>query len=426
MAELYVIADTQNKWGLPAESTRPFRLAIVLSHPVQYFSPLFRRLAQRPEIDLTVLYSSLEGALPAKDPDFGITVAWDTPLLEGYNFKTLRNIGRGMGGKSWTYASPGIAAELWRGRYDAVLVYGWGDASARLAILTAWIGNIPCMLTGDSNYLYIEDIPWPKAHVKKVVLEMLFRKINAFLVTGPFNQRFYENYGVNKDKFFFAPLAVDNDYFTERAELARDRKCELRARYGIPSDVVLLLFVGKLAPWKRPLDILRALKNLQSSFPNLGAAWVGDGQLRPHLEAEIAKLGVKHAFVLGFKNQTELPDLYALSDIFVLPSWRDNMPLASNEAMASGLPAIVSNRTGVWGAGGLVRDGETGFVYAAGDTGALSEAIRRLVMDPGLRQVMARRATEAVQGFGLDRCVDGILDALRCTVKQHKRTMGLA
>ena len=400
------------------EGSRRVRLAIVLSHPVQYFSPLFRQLAQQPEIDLTVLYSSLAGSLPAKDPGFGITVAWDTPVLEGYNFKVLRNLWRGAPGGFRAWASPGIVPELWRGRYDAVLVYGWGNLTALLGIMAARLRSMPCMITGDSNYIYERDLPWLKARVKKAVLRTLFRNIQAFLDTGPLNRTFYESYGVSNDKFFFAPLAVDNEYFMQRAELARRRKGELRARSGIPADVVLLLFVGKLIPRKRPFDILCALKELQPAFPNLGAAWVGDGELRPHLETGIAKEGVRHAFVLGFKNQTELPDLYAMSDVFVLPSSYDPMPLVTNEAMASGLPVIASNRTGVWGPGGLVRDGETGFVYPAGDTEALSEAVRRLLADPGLRQALGKRATEVVQEFGLDRCVNGVLEAMRFVVRR--------
>ena len=419
MAGLSVSAESQTKLEPLGESCRPFRLAIILSHPVQYFSPLFRRLAQQPEIDLTVLYSS-SGGSPAGE---GSRV-WAQGGLGHASFRGLQIqdpeeplAGRARAA-SGAYASPGIVAELWRGRYDAVLVYGWGDVSAWLAMVAARLASIPCMITGDSNYIYEKDLPWLKAYVKKAVLRTLFRNIQAFLVTAPFNRMFYKNYGVSDDKFFFAPLPVDNEYFMQRAELARPRKSELRARYGIPADLVLLLFVGKLVPWKRPLDIVLVLKKLGPLFPNLGAAWVGDGELRPDLEAEIAKQGVKRAFVLGFKNQAELPDLYGMSDIFVLPSWRDNMGLATNEAMASGLPVIASGRTGVWGPGGLVREGETGFVYPAGDTEALSEAVRKLAGNPGLRQAMGKRAAEVVQEFGLDRCVHGILDALRFAVRR--------
>jgi glycosyltransferase involved in cell wall biosynthesis len=213
-------------------------------------------------------------------------------------------------------------------------------------------------------------------------------------------------------------LAVDNEYFMRRTEVARLCKNELRARYGIPADIVLLLFVGKLVPWKRPLDILSLLRNLQPVFPNLGAAWVGEGMLRPQLEAEIAKQGVKHAFVLGFKNQLEMPDLYAMSDILILPSWHDPMGLVTNEAMASGLPVIVSNRTGVWGPDGLIRDGETGFVYPGGDTDALTAVARKLLEDPKLHQATGRQARQVVKEFGLDRCVDGVLDALRFVTRR--------
>ncbi len=397
---------------------RPSRLAIVLSHPVQYFSPLFRRLAQSPEVDLTVLYSSLAGALPAMDPGFGVEVAWDTPLLQGYKFKTFKNLWPGTRGRFWSYASPGIAAELWRRRYDAVLVYGWGDLSAWLAIMGARLGNTPCIVTGDSNYIYEKDLPRFRALIKKATLTRLFRSLKAFLVTGPFNRMFYNNYGVGEHQLFFAPLAVDNGYFMRRAESARAHKDEIRARYGIPPHIVLLLFVGKLLARKRPLDIVLALKKLQYTFPSLGAAWVGDGELRPQLEAEIARQGLKHAYLLGFRNQSELPDLYAMSDIFVLSSWHDPMPLVTNEAMASGLPVIASNRTGIWGPSALVRDGETGFVYPAGDTGALSEAVTKLVRDPALRQTMGRRAAEVVEEFGPERYVEGVVAAMRFAVRR--------
>ena len=397
---------------------RPFRVAIVLSNPGPHFSPLFRRLAQRPDIDLTVLYSTLAGALPAKDPNFGLTMAWDVPLLEGYKFKRVKRLRRGGSGGFWDFASPGVITELWRGHYDVVIVYGWGNVSVWLAIVAARLANIPCLITGDTNYLYQKDISWLKAQVKKAVLRTLFRHIQAFLVTGPFNRMFYESYGVSDRRLFFAPFAVDNDYFMRGVELARPRRNEIRARYGIPPDIVLLLFVGKLLPQKRPLDIVFVLKDLQADFPNLGAVWVGDGEARPQLEAEIAKQRVKHAFALGFKNQSELPEIYAMSDVFVLPFWHGTVPLAVNEALASGLPVIASNRTGVWGAGSLVRYGETGFVYPAADTAALSEAVRKLVDDPKLRRTMGKRGTEVVQEFGLDRCVDGILDALWFVVRR--------
>ena len=141
-----------------------------------------------------------------KDPDFGVTVRWDTPVLEGYNFKILKNLWQGAPGKFWSYASPGIVPELWQGRYDAVLVHGRGDVSAWLALTTARFRNVPCLITGDSNYICDKGKPWPKACVKKAVLGTLFRRTKAFLVTGPFNRMFYEKYAVSNEKLFVAHM----------------------------------------------------------------------------------------------------------------------------------------------------------------------------------------------------------------------------
>jgi glycosyltransferase involved in cell wall biosynthesis len=234
------------------------------------------------------------------------------------------------------------------------------------------------------------------------------------LVTGTFNRQFYEFFGVRPEKCFLVPLAVDNDYFAAKAAYARSRRDEFRSRLGIAPDVVLVLFVGKLVPWKRPQDLLYAAASLSERIPHLSVAFAGDGELRPFIESEISRLSLKNIHLLGFRNQSELPEVYGTSDILALPSSLDNKPLVTNEAMASGLPVVVSDRTGVWGEGDLVRDGENGFVYPCGDVGALADAIQRLASEPGLRERMAARSQQIINGFGYEQCVEGILKALEC------------
>src|ERR1017187_4651451 len=112
---------------------------------------------------------------------------------------------------------------------------------------------------------------------------------------------------------------------------------------------LVLLFVGKLTPRKRPQDLLYVAASLRDRVPHLAVTFVGEGESRHFLESEIARLGLKNVHLLGFKNQSELPGIYGTSDIFVLPSSHDPKPLVTNEAMASGLPIVASDRTGVWG-----------------------------------------------------------------------------
>ena len=130
--------------------------------------------------------------------------------------------------------------------------------------------------------------------------------------------------------------------------------------------------------------MLRALKTLQSRLPHLGVAFVGDGILRSSLESEAVRQSINNVFFLGFRNQAELPNIYAASDIFVLPSYHDPKPLVTNEAMACGLPVVASDRTGIWGLDDILKDGDNGFVYPCGDLGRLKEAIYRLAVDSGV------------------------------------------
>ena len=391
---------------------RRFRLAMVVSHPIQYFAPLFRRLNQEPQIDLTVFYASLRGARAYKDTDFDKTIAWDIPLLDGYQYEQLRSYGTAELRGFLKCTAPGIVSRIQRREHDAIIVFGWGNLTSWLVFAAAQKAGIPWMLYGDSNAIYECEKAWPKRIVRKFLLERLFRSTAAFLVTGTLNSRFYGSFDVSPDRCFSVPLAIDNEYFSRRADEGRQRREQIRASYGIPSNLLLLIFVGKLVPRKRPQDVLRALKTLQSRLPHLGVAFVGDGILRSSLESEAVRQSINNVFFLGFRNQAELPNIYAASDIFVLPSYHDPKPLVTNEAMACGLPVVASDRTGIWGLDDILKDGDNGFVYPCGDLGRLKEAIYRLAVDSGLRQHMGRQSFKIIQSFSYDQCVAGILKAL--------------
>jgi glycosyltransferase involved in cell wall biosynthesis len=395
---------------------RPRRLAILISHPIQYFSPLFRRLARQPEIELTVLYCSLQGARPMRDPGFGVSFAWDIPLLEGYRYKALRNLWPGRLQGFFSCLNPGVINELRKGGYDAVMVFGWGSLATWMAFAGAKLAGMPWMIYGDIISLYEGRRRGPRQALRRGLLSALFGATGAFLVSGAFNRKFYELYGIPAERCFHVPFTVDVSFFARRAREARQHRNEIRARLGIPADTVVFLFVGKLLKHKRPWDLLEAMQALGATTPNAAAVFAGEGELRPDLEARIAASGITGAFLLGFRNQRELPEIYATADALVLPSSSDNKPLVTNEAMACGLPVIVSDRTGVWGPGDIVRDGENGFVYPCGDVGALAEAMRKLANDPDLRRRMGRRSGEIISDFGYETCVAGILEALETIV----------
>jgi glycosyltransferase involved in cell wall biosynthesis len=394
-----------------------YRLAILVSHPIQYFVPLFKHLARQPEIDLTVVYCSLHGAEAGRDPGFRRSFAWDVPLLDGYRYKLLRNYWPGQLGEGFfTRLNPGVVREFQRGGYDAVIIFGWRDFTYCLGLVAAYLSRLPWIMGGAGISLFEDDARGLKKLLKKLILGTIFRRTGAFLVRGRSHELSYERYGVTPGRFFFMPMAVDNEFFSIHSDRAKPHRATIRARYQIPSDAVLLLFAGKLLPGKRPQDILAVLARLQAVVPQLCAAFVGEGELRPFLEAEMRRLGLNNAFLLGFKNLSEMPEMYAMSDVLVMPSNHEAWGLVTNEAMATGLPVVVSNRVGA--SMEIIRDGDNGFVYPVGDIDSLARIVRRVAEDPSLRERMGRRSREIIQGISYDQCVTGILAAVQSLCMQ--------
>jgi len=394
-------------------AARPIRLAILLSHPVQYFAPVFRELAKRPDVDLTVIYCRLDGAKMYFDPEFARDIRWDTPLLDGYRHKVLRGWDlRGATGPL-AYLAPSIMSEIKAENYDASIVFGWAYLTCWLAFAKARWESIPWVLYGDTSVTYEKGKRGLKGWLRRMLLRALFKRTSAFLTSGAFNALFYEFHGVRARASFDAPFAIDNELFSNGARTAWTRRAEIRRGLGIPPHAIVLLFVGKLASHKRPQDLLHVLENLRRDHANLAAVFVGDGPLRKTLESEVASRDIANVFFLGFRNQSTLPPIYAASDVLVLPSSREAKALVTNEAMACGLPVIVSDRTAVWGPSELVRDGENGFVFPAGDLAALTGAVRRLVTDAPLRERMGKRSREIVGSFTPARCAKAIVAAAR-------------
>ncbi len=386
----------------------PFRLAYLVSHPIQYQVPLLRRLAAHPDVDLTVYYMDDAGARQYRDPEFGVTVQWDLPLLDGYSWRVLPNRSPIPRADHFLrYLQPSVIRALRRGRYDAVVVHGYAHATEWLAFLGAWLSGTPLLLRGESTHLGRRR--WARA-VKRLVLGPALRRMAGVLAIGSLNRRFYRAYGVPESRIFWVPYAVDNERFMAEADRLAPERQALRRLLGWPDDLPVVLYSGKLIPKKRPLDIVDACARLGVDRP-IVLVFMGDGPLRGEVEGAARRRGLAHAIVTGFINQSEVPRYYAAADVLALPSGYEPWGLALNEGMCFGLPVVASDAVGA--APDLVRDGENGFVYPAGDTQALAEALRRVLASPERRLRMGTRSREIVSGYSYEADVRGILEALR-------------
>jgi glycosyltransferase involved in cell wall biosynthesis len=138
--------------------------------------------------------------------------------------------------------------------------------------------------------------------------------------------------------------------------------------------------------------------------------FLGDGVLRGALETFVREHELRNVHFAGFVNQSELPKYYGMSDVFVLPSTYEPRGAVINEAMACGLPVIVTDRCG--SIGDIVLDDENALVYPAGDAESLSASMARLIDDPSLRQRMAQRSREIIDTWTFARGVEGVKAAL--------------
>lgn len=388
-------------------SDRPVTVAHLVSHPIQYFAPLYRELARRAEIDLTVYFYSAATAGTFHDDGFGHTLAWDQPLLGGYRYRILPSAlrtdiaGRFLKNPNWD-----LVREVMSSGYDVVWAHGYAHTTTWVAAAAARRRGTRLLLRDEQTLLHGR--PLHKRALKAVALRALYNQASGLYI-GEENRRYFRHYGMPEDRLYPARYCVDNAFFRSRASELAPRRHELRAGFGIDDDAPVVLFAGKLIEKKQPLRLIEAYARVRAKQP----CWLliaGDGPQRSEVERAVARLGVPGVRIAGFLNQTELPAAYASADVFVLPSaFHETWGLVVNEAMNFALPVVVSDKVGC--GADLVEPGESGFVVQHDDTATLAEAIGALAGDAAMRQRFGRRGSEIVSRYSIEACADGIVAA---------------
>ncbi len=377
---------------------RPFRVLLVATHPVQYGAPLFRTLAGDPRLEIQVAYCDMGGAEAHLDRDFGVSVKWDIPLLDGYPWVRLRNLSLRPGvGRFFGFFNPGIWRLIAEGRFDAVVVYtGYVYATFWMALAAAKWKRVPIFFGTDAHELTPPDGKRWKIGVKKWLWPRLFGLADMVIVHSSGGAALMRSLHISEDHTALFPYCVDNDWWGEQSR--RVDRTAVRARWNIPGDACVVVFCAKLQPWKRPQDLLAAFA--RAANPNAYLVFAGDGALRESLEALARSMGIADQVrFLGFVNQSGLPEVYSASDVLVLPSSYEAFGVVINEAMLCGCPVIVSDRVGA--RFDLVREGETGFAFPSGDVGALQTVLQRMLSDRAALRRMGDAARERMASWSL-------------------------
>ncbi|MGI9077947.1 MAG: glycosyltransferase family 4 protein [Gemmatimonadaceae bacterium] len=389
--------------------TEPCRVAVLASHPIQYFTPLYRQLAAQPALELEVFFCRNFGVTAQYDKQFGQAIRWDTDQLSGYRHRFLSSISPIKDPFNPLHAiNPGAFFYLLRG-FDALWVNGYMYPSNWLAAFGALLSRTKILFRSELR-LYPNRAKTPLAAIRDAVVGAWVRHSDALLYIGEGNRQAYLAYGASPDKLHFTPYSVDVDRIARASCGGPGEREALRRKWEIPTDRIIVAYVGKLTPRKHPEALLElCAKPALTSGAHI--VFAGSGPEEALLRREVERRGIKNVSFLGFVNQRALPEVYSLADLFVMPSEFEPWGLVLNEAMAAGLPVVVSDEVGA--AEDLVNGHGTGYVFPSGRWDIMAEEVERLVADAELRKRFGEAARARTQLYSNDAAVEGILAALR-------------
>jgi len=361
------------------------KLAIVTTHPIQYNAPFFRVLEQNASIE-SIVYFTQPPSSTHFDPGFNRHVEWDINLTSEYQSEqhdATRKSGRQALLKNIKEQAP-----------DAVLIYGW-NFPGHFFLMRKLKGAIPVWFRGDSHL--IDPLPTLKRWLRRMALTWVYRHVDHCFTVGSNNEDYFIKHGLKSNQLSRAPHAVDNKWFQTDDTERRKEALAWRRALGIPDKDKVILFSGKLEEKKEPELLIKAWQLLDD--PTLHLILGGTGILEIQLHTDYAELPNIH--LIGFQNQSKMPVLYRMAEVFCLPSKGPNETwgLAINEALACGVPCIASDRVGC--ARDILANPQLGRVFPSGNVNALKEALLTLLSTgpPNPTSLIAFRAEYSYGSF---------------------------
>ena len=310
------------------------KLAVITSIPTPYRDPFWNEVAARPNVELDVFYCC------AGKADRPWDVNWDTEfrseVLPGHNLMKWR------GPDASCFWNPSILRKLDSGNYHAIVIGGYNHPTFLAIIRYALKNQIPYFLISESHLLNHRSVG--RKIIKKKLVEWVVRNAAGLFPTGTLARDYLLSYGACPGRISYLPNIPDVNRFHQVAKTLRKSSTGIRRQSNLDHNPTIL-FLGRLIP-KKGVDVLiRAFRSVRDQSPaNLVIA--GDGTIRNELEQLTAKLKLsEHVHFIGFVQPECVTNLYAASDIFVLPS-SETWGVVVIEAVASGLPVIVSNKVG--------------------------------------------------------------------------------
>ncbi len=389
------------------------RLVLITEIIAPYRIPVFNALARRSELDLNVIF------LAETDPtlrqwrvytdeirfSYQVLPSWRWRAAKGKNKDKLKvKLKVERKDKDSLLINRGLSSALNKLSPQVIICGGYSYAASWLALWWARRHQVEFVLWSESNRSDSRNqrpwVEWLKSYFLK--------RCDRFVVPGKASFEYLRLLGSPPASILTAPNAVNNSWFAAQAENVRLHADEFRQKMKLPSRFIL--FVGRLVPEKGVFDLLAAYAKLESNLRSeVGLVFAGDGVPRTELTNQASQITPGEVSFPGFAQREDLASLYALAEFLVLPTHSDPWGLVVNEAMACGLPIIVTDVAGC--SADLVENGWNGYVVPCQHVEKLGAAIDSLVRQPELRQQMSLHSLERIRNYSPETCADGLAAA---------------
>jgi glycosyltransferase involved in cell wall biosynthesis len=396
------------------------RVAFVVSHPIQYTVPLYRRLARRDDVEIKVFFTWHAGTRAVDDRGFGRPIAWDIPLTDGYDFELVPNIASDPGTHHFLgLRNPALLDRVMSWQPDVVHITGWAWLSHLQLLHALPRRGVRTLFFGDSHLLGGEP-NGPRWWIKSAVLRRVYSWPTGCLFAGSANRAYFETFGVPPERLYPCPHSIDVSRFANPAAQSEGEAARWRSELGIAREQKVLLFAGKFDANKRPVQLMRTVAKLHDG--EIVLVLVGAGELQAEIDA-IAASDPARFRVLPFQNQSRMPIVYRLGDVFIMPSAAETWGIAVNEALACGRPVVVSDGAGC---AADVVDVTCGRIFRRNDWSALGKVIEELKQNGDVVAAMGRAAATRAWIFDVAAAEAALLAAVNEICAGRRNTLAVA
>jgi len=371
------------------------RIAILTEIISPYRIPVFNALAKHEGVELKVIFLSETDPVLRQWRVYKDEIRFSYEVLPSWRFRA--------GGLHFVLNAR-LAASLKEFAPEAMVCGGYNYSTYWLAQMWARRQKVRFILWSESN---ARDMRGQRGAIEFLKARFV-KRCDGFVTPGKAAFEYLRLLGAAAESILTAPNAVDNAFFATRAEAVKNKPVAFREKFGLPRR--FLLMVGRLVPEKGVFDLLEAYAKLDSGLRSeVGLVFAGDGVSREELMQRARRISPGAVCFTGFAQREDLAGLYALAEALLLPTHSDTWGLVVNEAMACGLPIIVSSVAGC--SGELVEDGWNGYVVPPRDLEKLSGAIDSLLRQLNLKQQMSAHSLERIRNYSPEACADGLAAA---------------